>query len=70
MLYPTLDSLVSIIGNRYLLVNVVATHAREITAAAIESGDKLSENPVKTAVTELSNGTYVYVPTSETPEEE
>ncbi|MBR7137131.1 MAG: DNA-directed RNA polymerase subunit omega [Clostridia bacterium] len=50
MLYPTLESLVNIIGNRYLLVNVTAKRAREIANAAAENGEKLEYKPVRLAV--------------------
>ena len=50
MLYPTLESLVNIVGNRYLLVNITAKRAREIAEEAIENGQKLEDKPVKLAV--------------------
>ena len=53
MLYPTLESLVDIIGNRYLLVNVTAKRAREIANAAAENGEKLEYKPVKIAVQQI-----------------
>ena len=53
MLYPTLESLVNIVGNRYLLVNITAKRAREIAEEAIESGQKLEDKPVKLAVQQI-----------------
>ena len=53
MLYPTLESLVNIIGNRYLLVNVTAKRAREIANAAAENGEKLEAKPVRLAVQQI-----------------
>ena len=53
MLYPTLESLVDIIGNRYLLVNVTAKRAREIANAAAENGEKLEAKPVRLAVQQI-----------------
>ena len=53
MLYPTLESLVNIIGNRYLLVNVTAKRAREIANAAAENGEKLEYKPVRIAVQQI-----------------
>jgi len=55
MLYPTLDSLVKIVGNRYLLVNLTAKRAREIAEKAVEEGYKLPDKPVKLAVMEILN---------------
>lgn len=65
MLYPTLDSLIEKIGNRYLLVNVTAKRAREISEAAAAQGIKLSDKPVRLAVCEIAEGTYVYNLTDE-----
>lgn len=53
MLYPTLESLVNIVGNRYLLVNITAKRAREIAEEAIESGHKLEDKSVKLAVQQI-----------------
>lgn len=65
MLYPTLDSLIEKIGNRYLLVNVTAKRAREISEAAAAQGIKLSDKPVRLAVCEIAEGSYVYNLTDE-----
>lgn len=65
MLYPTLDSLVEKIGNRYLLVNVTAKRAREIAQEAADQGIRLSDKPVRLAVVEIAEGKYVYNPTEE-----
>jgi DNA-directed RNA polymerase subunit omega len=53
MLYPTLNSLTKKVGNRYLLVNIVAKRAREIAEKAAEEGVKLPDKPVKLAVMEI-----------------
>ena len=53
MLYPTLESLVNIVGNRYLLVNVTAKRAREIANLAAENGQKLEAKPVGMAVQQI-----------------
>jgi DNA-directed RNA polymerase omega subunit len=54
MLSPTLDSLVKVIGNRYLLVNCTARRAREIAEKALEEGCKLPDKPVKIAIMEIA----------------
>lgn len=53
MLYPTLDQLIKIVGNRYLLVNIVTKRAKEITNQSLQAGIKLSDKPIKIAVKEL-----------------
>jgi len=58
MLYPTLDSLTKKVGNRYLLVNIVARRAREIAKQATDEGVKLPDKPVKLAVMEINKGGY------------
>ena len=65
MLYPTLDSLIEKIGDRYLLVNVTAMRAREIAQEAAEQGVRLTEKPVKLAVMDIAEGRYVYSPTEQ-----
>lgn len=65
MLYPTLDSLIEKIGNRYLLVNVTAKRAREISQEAADQGIRLTDKPVRLAVVEIAEGKYVYNPTEE-----
>ena len=57
MLYPTLESLVNIVGNRYLLVNITK-RAREIAEEAIENGQKLEDKPVKLAVQQIYDEGY------------
>lgn len=69
MLYPTLDSLVEKIGNRYLLVNVTAKRAREIAQEAADQGIRLTDKPVRLAVLEIAEGKYVYDPTAEQKDE-
>ena len=58
MLYPTLESLVNIVGNRYLLVNITAKRAREIAEEAIENGQKREDKPVKLAVQQIYDEGY------------
>jgi DNA-directed RNA polymerase subunit omega len=56
MLYPAMSKLNSYIPNRYMLVNVVARRARQISEAAEESGDSLDEKPVTLAIREVADG--------------
>ena len=56
MLYPAMSKLNSYIPNRYMLVNVVARRARQISEAAEESDVKLSEKPVTLAIHEVADG--------------
>ncbi len=56
MLYPPMADLVSKIGSRYLLVNLVARRARKISSAAEESGEILEQKPVSTAIDEVYSG--------------
>ncbi|MBR6772379.1 MAG: DNA-directed RNA polymerase subunit omega [Clostridia bacterium] len=65
MLYPTLDSLIEKIGNRYLLVNVTAKRAREIAQEAANQGIRLTDKPVRLAVVEIAEGKYIYNLTEE-----
>ena len=53
MLYPSLESLLKVVGNRYLLVNITAHRAREIAEQANEAGIKLDNKPVKLAVEQI-----------------
>ena len=56
MLYPPMASLVEKVGSRYLLVNIVARRAREISAKAEEEGEPLDKKPVSTAIDEVYSG--------------
>lgn len=56
MLYPAMSKLNSYIPNRYMLVNVVALRARQISEAAEESGEPLDEKPVTLAIREVADG--------------
>lgn len=56
MLYPAMSKLNSYIPNRYMLVNVVARRARQISEAAEESGEPLDEKPVTLAIREVADG--------------
>ncbi len=56
MLYPSMSELLEKVGSRYLLVNVIAKRAREISAEAEEEGVSLEEKPVSMAVKEIAEG--------------
>mgnify|MGYP002623912741 CR=1 FL=1 len=56
MLYPPMASLIEKVGSSYLLVNVVARRARDISAKAEEEGEILEKKPVSTAIDEVYSG--------------
>lgn len=56
MLYPAMNKLNAYIPNRYMLVNVVARRARQLAAAAEQTGEHLKEKPVTMALNEVAEG--------------
>ena len=56
MLYPPMSALIEKVGSSYLLVNVVARRARDISAKAEEDGEILEKKPVSTAIDEVYSG--------------
>lgn len=56
MLYPAMNTLTKNVPNRYLLVNVVARRARQITEDAELEGIHLTEKPVTEAINEVADG--------------
>ena len=56
MLYPSLSHLLEQVNSRYLLVNVIAKRAREISAASERRGEPLEKKPVSLAIEEISAG--------------
>lgn len=56
MLYPAMSKLNSYISNRYMLVNVVARRARQISEAADARNETLTEKPVTLAIHEVADG--------------
>ncbi len=56
MLYPPMASLVEKVGSSYLLVNLVARRAREISGKAEEAGEILDKKPVSSAIDEVYSG--------------
>ena len=61
MLYPSLNHLLTRIKSRYLLVNVTARRAREISEDAEREELRLDEKPVKLAISEIADGKLGYV---------
>lgn len=56
MLYPPVADLLKNVGSRYLLVNVVAQRARQLSAEAEILQEELTEKPVTLAVREVAAG--------------
>ena len=56
MLDPPMSELVSKVGSRYLLVNLVARRARDISQKAEEEGESLDRKPISTAIDEVYTG--------------
>ena len=60
MLYPAMSLLNKYVENRYLLVNVVAHRARQLSIESAEQADEegypLCEKPVTTAINEVAAG--------------
>ena len=56
MLYPPMSELLKHIDSRYLLVNVVARRARQISIEAEQEGTSLTQKPVTLAIREVADG--------------
>ena len=56
MLYPPMAKLLEYVDSRYLLVNVVARRARQISIEAEQEGFALEEKPVTLAIREVAEG--------------
>ena len=56
MLYPALSELLKNIDSRYLMVNVVARRARQISIEAETFHEPLSDKPVTLAIREVAEG--------------
>ena len=56
MLYPPVADLLKNVSSRYLLVNVVAQRARQISEQAEEMQETLTEKPVTMAIKEVAAG--------------
>ena len=56
MLYPPMSELLKNVESRYLLVNVVARRARQISIEAEQEGYALEEKPVTLDIREVADG--------------
>lgn len=60
MLKPSMQELMKKVNNRYLLVNLAAQRARDISGEADEDGAVLHDKPVKLALDEIAAGLIEY----------
>lgn len=60
MLKPSMQDLMKRVNNRYLLVNLAAQRARDISVAEEESEVPLDEKPIKIALDEICEGKIEY----------
>ena len=56
MLYPPVADLLKNVESRYLLVNLVASRARQIASEAAELEEELTDKPVTIAIHEVADG--------------
>ena len=56
MLYPPVAELLTNVQSRYLLVNVVASRARQIAVEAAQLDEELMDKPVTIAIREVAEG--------------
>ncbi|HIT33552.1 MAG TPA: DNA-directed RNA polymerase subunit omega [Candidatus Faecousia intestinigallinarum] len=56
MLYPPVADLLKNVPSRYLLVNLIASRARQIAEEAEEFQEELPEKPVTMAIQEVADG--------------
>lgn len=56
MLYPAMSELLKNINSRYLMVNVVARRARQISLESETFHEPLSDKPVTLAIREVAEG--------------
>ena len=59
MLYPPVADLLKQVPSRYLLVNTVASRARQIADEASQLAEHLEEKPVTLAIEEVADGELV-----------
>lgn len=62
MLKPAMKDLLANVNNRYLLVNLAAQRARDISEEALENEEKLNDKAVKLALDEIAAGMIKYCP--------
>lgn len=56
MLYPAMSDLLKNVNSRYLLVNVVAHRARQLSIESEMTHEALADKPVTIAINEVANG--------------
>ena len=56
MIYPPVADLLKNVQSRYLLVNLVASRARQIASEAAELEEELTAKPVTIAIREVAAG--------------
>lgn len=60
MLKPSMQELMKRVNNRYLLVNLSAQRARDLSEQEETTGIKLEEKPIKIALDEISEDKIEY----------
>lgn len=56
MLYPAMSQMLKYVNSRYLLVNVVAHRARQLSIESELTHEPLPEKPVTLAIQEVADG--------------
>ncbi len=59
MLYPAMSSLLEHVNSRYLLVNVIARRARQLSIESEITHEPLTDKPVTIAIREVAEGKLV-----------
>ena len=59
MLYPAMSELLKHVESRYLLVNVVAHRARQLSIESEMTHEPLTDKPVTIAIREVAEGKLV-----------
>lgn len=59
MLYPSMSDLLERVENRYLLVNLTARRAREISDEYEKNEIRSDVKPVRSAIDEIANGVLI-----------
>ena len=59
MLYPAMSELLKHIDSRYLLVNVIARRARQLSIESEITHEPLTDKPVTIAIREVAEGKLV-----------
>ena len=57
LLYPPIKDLLGQVPSRYMLVNMVASRARQLSSQSEASGEPLEEKAVSLAIREVADGT-------------